>query len=659
MPISSKLIAFLKRSHFPISRVLTGFFLLLAGILVVGVGMTVYPWLDGTISDMEEWYIGHEADEANTALHSFFHHYKDTLRNRAQSPVLYRALKNSNSENAGLSEFLSETYILGHPSQLVLLDQQGKILYSKFPAPLFEYRHEEWLTSLRNGSLKHFVGVSQQAQEWFWRFAEPIIIDGLVKGVLVAEVPIAIINEDQHLPSELDDGYLELVYNGVAIASFGHKIDTPAKNFPSDFPGLTLRYRWDQPELEISRSALPLKISAGLAGIILLMLLTTLLFVRHYFVRPLEQFRELAHSLAAESGTAQVPVEQPLNELALLAADFNTMATQIDLREQALKAARDNLERTVQERTEELSASQAALTIANETLEDKVEERGRQLAEVQSQLVMQEKMASIGQLAAGVAHELNNPIHFVSANFDVLQENVDDFRIMLQEYRSFISELEQGDMSRLVLKRLKMLKEKEENLHFAAALDDLDQLFEESREGFKRISWIIKSMRNFSRSSQSGEFSLLDLNQGIADSLTIAKNEYKYHADVKTDYGKIPHISCVPQQINQVILNLIVNAAQSIASQQRQQQGEIRIRTWNEGEYVCCSVSDDGPGIPKEHCKRIFEPFFTTKEAGKGTGLGLSISYDSVVHKHGGSLSVDCPDGGGAVFTIRLPHRPN
>ncbi len=650
MPVGSNLIDVLKGYRFPISRVLTGFFLLLAVILVAGVGVTVYPWLDGTISDMEEWYIEHEADEVNTALQSFFHHYRDAMRKHAQSPVLAEELKSSTTK--GLIEFLGEMSILGHSSQFILLDRQGEILHATYSAPLFEYQQEEWFISLSNGALEHFAGISQQEREWFWRFAEPVFIDGIFKGSLVAEVPIAIINEDQHLPSELDDGYLELVYNGTSIASFGHRIDAPAKDFPSDFPGLLLRYRWDQPELEISRSALPLKISAGVTGIILLLLLTTLFFVRRYFVQPLEQFRDLAHSLAADSGAAQVPVEQPLNELVLLAVDFNTMATQIKLREQALKDARDNLEVMVREQTRELRASQAALKIANETLEEKVEERGRRLAEVQSQMVLQEKMASIGQLAAGIAHELNNPIHFVSANFDMLQECVDDFRLMLQEYRSFIAGLELSDASR---QALESLKEKEEVMQLSAALDDLDQLFEESREGFQRISWIIKSMRDFSRTSQSGEFSSLDLNKGITDSLMIAKNEYKYHADVITEYGKIPHISCIPQQINQVILNLIVNAAQSIDLLQRQQRGEILIRTWTVGQYVCCSISDDGAGIPEELRTRIFEPFFTTKDAGKGTGLGLSISYDIVVLKHGGSLSVDCPEAGGSVFTIRLP----
>lgn len=655
MPLSSTLIAFLRKYCFPISRVLTGFFLLLAVILVAGVGMTVYPWIDGTISDMEEWYIGHEADEANTALHSFFHHYNDAMHRHAQSPILAKALTGTDTPDTALREYLSAIFILGHTSQMVVLDQQGNIRQASHAEPLFEYRQEAWLASLRDGSLDNYVGVSQQGQEWFWRFVTPIYVDGSLKGVLVAEVPIAIINEHQHLPHELDDGRLELVFNGTTIASFGHEIEAPPRDFPSDFPGLLLRYRWDQPELEISRSALPLKISAGLTGIILLLLLITLLFVRRYFVRPLEQFRDLAHSLAADSGTTQVPVEQPLNELMLLAVDFNTMATQIELREQALKGARDNLEAMVREQTTELRASQAALKIANETLEEKVEERGRQLAKVQSQMVMQEKMASIGQLAAGIAHELNNPIHFVSANFDMLQECVDDFRVMLQAYRNFISGLELSAASR---RALEGLKEQEESMQLAVALDDLDQLFDESREGFQRISWIIKSMRDFSRTSQSGEFSSLDLNKGIADSLMITKNEYKYHADVVTDFGKIPRISCIPQQINQVILNLIVNAAQSIASLQRRPRGEIRIRTWQDGAHVCCSVGDNGPGIPAEYRNRVFEPFFTTKEAGKGTGLGLSISYDIVVHKHGGSLSVDCPTGGGTIFTIRLPQHP-
>jgi len=162
-------------------------------------------------------------------------------------------------------------------------------------------------------------------------------------------------------------------------------------------------------------------------------------------------------------------------------------------------------------------------------------------------------------------------------------------------------------------------------------------------------------MRDFSHVDHTGSLTWFDINKGIADTLVIARNVYKYHADVQTDLGDLPEIQCLPEQINQVLLNLVVNSAQAIAEKPEGGKGLIAIRTWREDNNVCCQIADNGPGIPAAIRSRVFEPFFTTKAPGQGTGLGLSISYDIIVHKHRGKLVVDCPETGGTVFTLRLP----
>ena len=150
---------------------------------------------------------------------------------------------------------------------------------------------------------------------------------------------------------------------------------------------------------------------------------------------------------------------------------------------------------------------------------------------------------------------------------------------------------------------------------------------------------------------------LFNINNGIEDTLVISRNEYRYLADVQTDFGNIPDIACMPEQLNQVFLNLIVNSAQSMAGSVEDGDitGLINIKTWAEDERVCFEIADNGTGISEEHRSRIFEPFFTTKEPGKGTGLGLSISYDIIVTKHQGEITVDCPETGGTRFMIRIP----
>lgn len=288
----------------------------------------------------------------------------------------------------------------------------------------------------------------------------------------------------------------------------------------------------------------------------------------------------------------------------------------------------------------------------NQTLEERVEERTKELEVTHQQMILQEKLASIGQLAAGLAHEINNPVNFVRINFATLREDVNDLGKLIREYRAVFQEIERSGPAAEGLEKLKALEKK---LNVDALLDELPELFDESRRGFERIGTILSSMRNFSFRHALNQRVPFDLNQGIRDTLIIAQNEYRYYAEVETRLGELPAAPCNPEQINQVFLNIVVNCAHAIASQKRHEKGRIVIETGHDDGEVWCTIADDGPGIPAEIRNRIFEPFFTTKDPGKGTGLGLSISYDIIANKHGGSLTVSCPPEGGSVFTIRLP----
>lgn len=300
----------------------------------------------------------------------------------------------------------------------------------------------------------------------------------------------------------------------------------------------------------------------------------------------------------------------------------------------------------------ELINSREQLKEINLELEKKVSQRTEHIKKMQSQMVIQEKMASIGQLAAGVAHELNNPINFVYTNFITLMENVTDLKEILLDYRQAIWKIEDSGSTRHLQDAL---LEKEEKLRLDFILDDLESLFTESKKGFERISFIIKSMRNFSRMGQDEDFQQYDLNRGIEDTLTIARNEYKHFCKVTTSPGDISPVYCIPQLINEVLLNIIVNASQAIQELHHPQPGTICIHTFMIEKNVCCDIKDNGPGIPEAVQSRIFEPFFTTKPVGKGTGLGLSISYDIIVEKHNGSLTILRSDQSGTTFRICLP----
>ncbi len=288
----------------------------------------------------------------------------------------------------------------------------------------------------------------------------------------------------------------------------------------------------------------------------------------------------------------------------------------------------------------------------NQTLEERIEERTKKLETTHQQMILHEKLASIGMLAAGIAHELNNPINFVKINFTTLKESVSDFQEMLKEYRSVIRSVEAGGCTAIELQHMHQM---ESELCIETLFNDIAEIFIESQRGFDRITAIIASMRNFSFSHDIDERVMFDINHGIRDALTIARNEYRNCAEVETFLEELPLIPCNPEQINQVFLNLIVNSAHAIASIERSSPGKIIIHSWCDTAHVYCSVADDGPGIPHDVQNRIFDPFFTTKEPGKGTGLGLSISYDIIVNKHAGTLSVECPAEKGTVFTLSLP----
>jgi PAS domain S-box-containing protein len=283
-----------------------------------------------------------------------------------------------------------------------------------------------------------------------------------------------------------------------------------------------------------------------------------------------------------------------------------------------------------------------------------LEETNKKLKETQSQLIQQEKLASIGTLAAGIAHELNNPIGFIASNLNTLKKynkSVSDFIRKMEE------ELEKKENNCSEITAI-ISKYKKEN-HIDFLLEDVGDLVNESLEGVERITSIVKNLRSFSRIDQMGEIKEYDIREGIKSTLIIAKNNYKYVAEVKTEFEEVPSIKCMPNEINQVFLNIIVNAAQAIESEKRKEKGLILIKVYEEKDFVCCSIYDDGPKIPEEVINKIFDPFFTTKEAGKGTGLGLNISYDIIVNKHKGELLAENCSEKGVEFIIKLPKNNN
>ncbi len=268
-------------------------------------------------------------------------------------------------------------------------------------------------------------------------------------------------------------------------------------------------------------------------------------------------------------------------------------------------------------------------------------EMERQLKESQARIIQQEKMASIGQLAAGVAHEINNPIGYISSNINTLLKYVDKLAQFIESQAQAI-ETCADDATRASIEELRR------QIKLDYVIKDLRALIAESLEGAERVSKIVQDLKSFSR-SEANEAVRCDLNECIRSTINVVRNEIKYVAELDLHLGDIPPLLCRPQQISQVVMNLLVNAAHSISA-----NGVISVATSVAADAVEISVSDTGCGIPPENLEKIFDPFFTTKEPGKGTGLGLAISCD-IVRKHGGELLVRSEVGQGTTFTVRLP----
>ena len=325
------------------------------------------------------------------------------------------------------------------------------------------------------------------------------------------------------------------------------------------------------------------------------------------------------------------------------------------------------LEEQVRRRTEELEAAlhenekvNRELQQAHKQMEREIQERKHAEAEVlrrnaeltelndklshaHEQLVQSEKLASIGLLAAGVAHEINNPIGYVFSNFNTL----DGYLANLFDILAAYEKAETGITPPDILADIRTLKEK---LELGFLKEDIVSLMQESEEGIERVRKIVQDLKEFSHVDSQQDWTWMNLHKGIDSTLNIINNEIKYKADVVKEYGDIPEIECLSSQINQVIMNVLVNAAHAIGNE----RGRITIRTGGGNEQVWLEVEDTGCGIPQENLSRIFDPFYTTKAVGKGTGLGLSLAY-GIIQTHGGRIDVHSEVDKGTTFRITLP----
>jgi PAS domain S-box-containing protein len=275
---------------------------------------------------------------------------------------------------------------------------------------------------------------------------------------------------------------------------------------------------------------------------------------------------------------------------------------------------------------------------------------------LEHRLVQAQKLESIGQLAAGIAHEINTPIQFIGDNARFLQQAFADLATLSEQHTAVVHAAQAGPVPPALLQTV---ADTAVALDVPYLLDEIPRAIEQSLEGVERVATIVRAMKEFAHPGQQDK-TAIDLNKAIDSTLTVARNEWKYVATMVTDFDPtLPLVPCVPGAFNQVVLNIVVNAAQALGEMDGQGKGTITVQTRQVETWAEIRITDTGPGIPEAVQEKIFDPFFTTKEVGKGTGQGLAIAHDVVVQKHGGTLTFETGAGQGTTFIIRLPLEPS
>ena len=442
--------------------------------------------------------------------------------------------------------------------------------------------------------------------------------------------------EAMNKPFVLDTNYSD-VTDGIFDESVSVDVD--------DFNYGSIEIGFDTGPFEASLNRI-LQIAGIIIAIELALVVLFSFIIGTLLTKQLKVLRNAARNIARGDYSRLVKVKGR-DEVAEVAHAFTSMI--LNLRRTEKKAIRfqeellelnKDLEARVERRTQKITAQK-----------NKLEEAYQNLSLTKEQLIKSEKMASIGQLAAGVAHEINNPIAFIKGNLNSLKKYIETYKHLLNHHNNIITALKAGDkaQARNEIRTIHRI-EKEEDLEFID--EDIIELLTESINGTARVQEIVKGLKTYSHSAND-ELEPTDLNACLEDTLKMLNNEIKYQCDVVTDLKPVPSFNCNSGQMIQVFTNLVVNASHAM-----EEHGTLTVKTSlinkADKQTIEITIADTGKGIPEENLSKLFDPFFTTKPVGQGTGLGLSISQ-GIIEDHHGTMSVQSTVGVGTIFTIQLP----
>jgi len=579
----------------------------------------------GLKSDLTKHYLhSNEQKSINLArqIDRFLNTRRIQLEAQAKSSVVKQTVMRPDTNKGLISDYFLSQSIIGKQYAQQLYDFKGEEIFStkdihekhhSFLMPKRNYNQvQEYFHALYEGKKDFEINLSEDLN--FWQIALPINYGNSIEGILSTYIPMNEIVEALDLNNIIDIKLQATTPNNIS-AQWGTKNIYANTTLDASSSGIQLAYGIDISSL--NRSFSNAKERLIFSAIIIAIISTSLAIIlgRWFFVRPLERLQVFATELSEGADPHLEKTKRITIEIQRLSDKITDMAKKIHLREI------------------DLIKSNEALKLNQNTL------------------VHAEKMAGLGLVTAGVAHEINNPIGFIMNNLT-----------MLQEYHTFLKTL----LSQLLLLKEKLSLEEQDRLKPELAeivdtltqedldfvINDLDCITGESITGTERIKDITQGLKGYAYSGE--QTTLTDINECIESTLKMVWNELKYHCTIDKSLAEIPRIECIGGQINQVFMNLFINAAHAMNGS----NGQLYIESKQVEDNIQVTVSDNGCGIEKEHLKHIFDPFFTTKPVGEGTGLGMSICYD-IIKKHGGDISIKSELGEGTTVKVLIPLRQN
>lgn len=562
-----------------------------------------------TVNKQQAQLIERQTNTINSSYNLFLQHRLTLLTKQASFPIMIQTAMQPSTNMGRLRDSMADMTLLGEQHQQALLDFEGNPLYSTLNTEIPHYKSKAWLKNLLEQQETSYIGIEELNKQHFWCIAVAIRYNDAIEGLLVTLIPIEAIAESSQITEHSSGLMIELRHKDKIITRFGEQITGQSHiiNWPK--MSTAFEFTFDNSIMKQELYSATLKFSALIIIALIFISFLAYRYGYHYFVQPLLRLSQVTTELNKGHDYTQLQENLKIKELDELFIKFNQMTQKVHQREQALKKSYDELSKA----NEELVLSE-------------------------SQLIQSEKMASIGVLAAGVAHEINNPIGYIKSNLTVFQDYLESINDYCQEIAEQCTTQEQKDYQQALANK--------HDLQYI--LEDSGPLIENSIDGVEKVAEIVRNLKTFARAEEDVK-TLTDINEGLNATINMVANELKYNCQLHIDLSPLPKIYAFPSKLNQVFMNLLINAGQSIAD-----KGDIFIRTYQDDNALVVEVKDTGTGISPENLPHIFTPFFTSKPVGEGTGLGLSISH-SIIEQHSGKILINSTIGKGSCFSVYIP----